>query len=362
MSSIIASSDPPPASLSAVETPGTGRGVLSSFSMPIDWASRRAGSMVSTTTLRPRSAARSASAAEVVVLPTPPDPQHTITWTARSSSSASTSSAGAAPGREASGPTRALVSLIAGTPRERERSRGVRSCHSLFAQVEGQLVEAAEVDPVGEPVQLVGRHAALVDADALLVLELAPLRMRAGLVQQLFDERGRDVDPGLAEVGLDRVAGEGSVQCRIAVVVELLRPRQVHDDSPYRQVVGAQLCDSVDSLLHRHVLEHGHQVDCRSLRLQQAHHPLRLAAHGADPREVTELTVDVEELRDPAGRRCVEHHGVVPPGTAVARVALDRLEHLPGQQDVAQAWSDRGREVDDAEPVEQATSPVAEPV
>ena len=46
--------------------------------MPIDWASRRAGSMVSTTTLRPRSAARSASAAEVVVLPTPPEPQHTM--------------------------------------------------------------------------------------------------------------------------------------------------------------------------------------------------------------------------------------------------------------------------------------------
>ena len=46
--------------------------------MPIDCASRRAGSMVSTTTLRPRSAARSASAAEVVVLPTPPEPQQTM--------------------------------------------------------------------------------------------------------------------------------------------------------------------------------------------------------------------------------------------------------------------------------------------
>ncbi len=46
--------------------------------MPIDWASRRAGSMVSTTTLRPRSAARRASAADVVVLPTPPEPQHTM--------------------------------------------------------------------------------------------------------------------------------------------------------------------------------------------------------------------------------------------------------------------------------------------
>ena len=39
--------------------PGTGRGVLSSSTRPIDWASRRAGSIVSTHTRRPRSAARS---------------------------------------------------------------------------------------------------------------------------------------------------------------------------------------------------------------------------------------------------------------------------------------------------------------
>ena len=47
--------------------------------MPRAWASRLAGSMVSTTTLRPYSAARSAIAAAVVVLPTPPAPQHTKT-------------------------------------------------------------------------------------------------------------------------------------------------------------------------------------------------------------------------------------------------------------------------------------------
>ena len=92
--------------LPLVRSPVTGRGVLSSCSMPIDWASRWAGSMVSTTTLRPRSAARSASAAEVVVLPTPPEPQHTMMPVPRSSISASTSIAGAGPGRPASGPTR----------------------------------------------------------------------------------------------------------------------------------------------------------------------------------------------------------------------------------------------------------------
>ena len=58
-------------------TPATARGVLSSSVRPIDWASRRAGSIVSTTVRRPSSAPRSASAAAVVVLPTPPEPQQT---------------------------------------------------------------------------------------------------------------------------------------------------------------------------------------------------------------------------------------------------------------------------------------------
>ena len=47
--------------------------------MPSACASRLAGSIVSTTTVRPYSAARSAIAAAVVVLPTPPAPQHTTT-------------------------------------------------------------------------------------------------------------------------------------------------------------------------------------------------------------------------------------------------------------------------------------------
>ena len=132
----------------AASTPATGRGVLSSASMPIDCASRRAGSMVSTTTLRPRSAARSASAADVVVLPTPPEPQQTMMPVCRSSSSASTSRTRVAAGsRGRSGPTRGC-----------ERSR-----HALVAQVAGELVEAAQVDAAGQPGQLVGRDAQLRD-------------------------------------------------------------------------------------------------------------------------------------------------------------------------------------------------------
>ena len=80
--------------------------------MPIDCASRRAGSMVSTTTLRPRSAARRASAAEVVVLPTPPEPQHTMIPRLRSSSRASTSRICFGSWVATSGPMRALARVF----------------------------------------------------------------------------------------------------------------------------------------------------------------------------------------------------------------------------------------------------------
>src|SRR5271169_847904 len=81
MSSIIACRLPP----LAVSTPSTGRGVLSREVRPIDWASRRAGSTVSTQACRPRSAARRPIAAAAVVLPTPPDPQQTMIRVRRSS-------------------------------------------------------------------------------------------------------------------------------------------------------------------------------------------------------------------------------------------------------------------------------------
>ena len=141
MSSIIASSEPSP------PTPTTGRGVLSSSSMPIDCASRRAGSMVSTTTFRPRSAARSASAADVVVLPTPPEPQQTMMPVSGSSISAFTSSAGCAWSAPRAGPLEGVTG----------------SCHALVLQAAGQLVEAAHVDAGGQPGQLVRRDAQPLD-------------------------------------------------------------------------------------------------------------------------------------------------------------------------------------------------------
>src|SRR4051812_9788569 len=185
MSSIIASSDPPPEAFAArpVLTPTTGVGTLPSSVIPIDWARRRAGSMVSTTTFRPRSAARRANAADVVVFPTPPEPQQTMMPVRGSSSSASTSSDCGLVDRAASGPTRGWVRVISGVPATlRARPRGARppsnfvggrSCHASVAEARRELVEPAEVDALGELGQLVGRDAEVLDQLALPVLQRA---------------------------------------------------------------------------------------------------------------------------------------------------------------------------------------------
>ena len=148
--------------------------------------------MVSTTTLRPRSAARSASAAEVVVLPTPPEPQHTMIPVSGSSSSASTSSAGRCRWRPAG------------------RRGACWSCHPLLAQQLRPARRAAEVDAAGEPGQLVGRHVrAPATSVALRVLELRAARRGRGPRRAAPSTSvGVDVDLARLEVGGDRVAVE----------------------------------------------------------------------------------------------------------------------------------------------------------
>ncbi len=74
---------------------------------------------------------------------------------------------------------------------------------------------------------------------------------------------------------------------------------------------------------------------------------------GPDPGQAGELAVDAEELGDPAGGRRVEHHRVVLPGVASAAAVLGGLEDLAGEQHVADAGRERGRELDDAEAVER---------
>src|SRR3954453_21864166 len=108
--------------------------------------------MVRTTTVRPRSAARSAREALVVVFPTPPEPQQTMIRVTGSSRRASTSSTGAVLGTAASGPTRGCVLRCAliGVPDRsfaEEGSGGAEnrvrsSCQPLVLQQLRELVEA----------------------------------------------------------------------------------------------------------------------------------------------------------------------------------------------------------------------------
>ena len=212
MSSIMASRLP---GAGVPPTSGTGRGVLSSVSMPIDWASRRAGSMVSTTTLRPRSAARRARAAEVVVLPTPPAPQHTMMRVPGSSSSASMSR----------GPAWSPVGGERADPRAGSLCHG--SCQSLGLEERGQLVEAAEVDAAGKAGELVRRHVQVGDQHALAVLERPPLGVVAGLDQQAVEELVVDVEPGRAELLAERLPVEvAGARRREVLAAEVARPER----------------------------------------------------------------------------------------------------------------------------------------
>ena len=218
--------------------------------MPIDWASRRAGSMVSTTTLRPRSAARSASAADVVVLPTPPDPQHTMMSVAGSSSRASTSRTGEPSVPATRGPTR-VVGL---TPSPVCRARL------------GQLVEPAEVDAVRQPWQLVGRYVEGADPLALCVFDLAALGVLTGLVEETVDQRLCGLHSTTFQVGPERVAVQLPGHRPVALLVVELRAAGEVDDHPADgEPLAAQVVDAVGGLLHRHLLEHGDQVHRRAL-------------------------------------------------------------------------------------------------
>src|SRR5664279_5834362 len=169
MSSIIASRRPP----AVRSTSGTTRGTLSRCSRPIDWASRRAGSMVSTHTRRPCSAARRASAAAVVVLPTPPEPQHTMIPVPRLASSASISRRGAAvPGISV------LVEVTAHSPQ------------ALVSEGGGKLVQPAEVDALSQPGQFEGRQTQRCQGGTLGCLQGDPVRGGDGLTDQRLDDRG----------------------------------------------------------------------------------------------------------------------------------------------------------------------------
>ncbi len=184
--------------------PTTARGTLSSSDSPIDCASRRAGSIVSTTTLRPCSAARRPSAADVVVLPTPPEPQHTMIRTSGSASSASVSRWGTSESRAASGPTRGRPPLRAVCPSGRP-SEACGACQNPLSQrSSARSYRRAEVDAVREVRQRDDRSARFFEERALLSLEGDPLGMLSTDQHQAGDCRLVGADARLLQADLDR--------------------------------------------------------------------------------------------------------------------------------------------------------------
>ncbi len=144
---------------------------------------------------------------------------------------------------------------------------------------------------------------------------------------------------------------------RRSVVVQVARSHLVDHDPADREPVGAQLADAVGGLLHGHLLEHRHQVNGGPRRPEEGRDRVGLALDRAHPGEAGELVVDAEELGDPPGRGRVEHDRVVGDRALVAGVAPGRLVDLAGEQDVADAGGDRGRELHHPEPVERLPGP-----
>ena len=231
----------------------TGRGVLSSSPRPRDCASRRAGSMVSTTTLRPASAARTASAADVVVLPTPPEPQQMTIWT-RGRRSARRRRGRAAVGL-VSVRCVAVVPVDCGRAAHRaapERAgraagRRWRTARSRRCRA-GSKATSASGRP--KPVQP-ARGGALLQGPGGLDRELPA---RASFC--------RPSKPGTSSVPCRRrrslqlgsVSGLGSTMLAITVPTAIL--------------VGLRSADRLLGLGHRHVLEQGDQVDHGGARAQ----------------------------------------------------------------------------------------------
>ena len=300
--------------------------------MPIDCASRRAGSMVSTTTLRPRSAARSARAADVVVLPTPPEPQQTMMPGAGVvEQGVDVEGRGAHARMEASGPTRGRVRVIGS------------SCHALGLEQGGELVERAEVDARRQPGQLVRRDVEAADQLALRVLERAPLGVVAGLGEQRR-RRGRRRPRSRRRAGRRRPPRGRGAPRRAAARSPPARscgrtrltttPPTGRPCSRSWAIPSAVSCTGISSsTVTRCTAVRGERNSVMMLSACRLIGPI-LASPASSL-----LTLRNWLIRP--GRRGVEHDRVVLPSRALDAVPAGGLVDLAGEQHVAHARRDR---------------------
>src|SRR3954452_16867079 len=303
-------------------TPFTARGVLSSSVNPIDCASRRAGSIVSTTVRRPASAPSSASAAAVVLFPPPPLPQVTTTRVSGSRTSAAASSgwreASLTPSLRSGGG--ALHPWFA----RKLRSRGASP------EPGGEILQFADLDGRVEIRQRDARQRQCVEAGLVPLLDELALGVLVHLLREgrrLLASQTRLLQAGSEPGDVDAAVG--------ADLPGLDEPRAgtVHDDRAEPELQPLQLGHGVDRLLDRHLLEQCDDVHGGSGSVQQLDDADALVGDRTDLRQLLDLAGGVEEPADPPGGWRVQDDGVVT-GVAVLIDADDRLLHLPGQQDV----------------------------
>src|SRR6478735_3695171 len=285
--------------------------------------------MVSTTTVRPYSAARRAIAAAVVVLPTPPAPQHTTTRLAVSDRMAPMSSAGGV----------VLTILLLGSSRK-------RSSHALVGEFLGEFVEAAQVDAVAQRGQFESRDVELVELFGALGARRNARRMLDGLGEKAGEivvgqrySRLRQARPDTVGVH-DALRGLGQVRRG-----EVVRNVPVDDHAADRQPEFSELVDRLDGLLNGKRLQQGDQVDRRQLGVQNLHHAFGLTVYRTALGQIGDGLGDVEEAGDPPGRRGVDHDGVVCRLLALLG-PRDDLADLAREQHVPQSRGNRRRALD----------------
>src|SRR6266403_1831877 len=241
-SSIIAASEPRATTPWRARTAGsTARGSSPSAPTPSESASRRAGSIVSTTARRPRSAPQSAIAAAVVVLPTPPEPtQMTTRWSRTRASSISASS----------------------TPASVRALRGERA--QLALGVTEQSAHLGETELLtAEKRQLDGRHRhRRTQAPQVMRVDSRPARLLAAAAQHVDDERRRARRRRWHVVGRER-----------------RRVHAIHEEDAERHLeMVAELRVHLARLVDRHLLRGRHRTDRRARGiLEQVEDLARLA-------------------------------------------------------------------------------------
>src|SRR5947209_3596064 len=344
-SSIIAHGSPRTSTPARSKRSGsTRRSSLPSSVIPSDVASRRAGSIVSTATRRPRAAISIAIAAAVVVLPTPPAPAQMQT---RRLSSRSASTV----------PERPLSVMCRPPPDAANAYDGARraSSYADLRLLPQQLaVELCRETPEGFEVELRlpderQRHDA-VELSAQPP-QLRPLRARAVVLRERGLERARQ--------RRRPVAFRDRREVLRVLTREALGQQLVHDRRLRRHVeLVAELGDELERLGDRPLLRDRDRDDRRPVGVaEEVADVARLAANRPDARDVPVRLGRLQQPEAVAGRGRVDDREVVRRRLRVAAGRLRELPHLPDRRELPDAWRGGDEVLEDPVAREHAPEP-----